>query len=1740
MGVLVNLARNYKIKCECHPMKSSSHRKWIAKNLLAAKPKSARIHVEELEGRWVPASVPPGNYSGNINQNTEFDQAGTYTINGNLTVSAGKTLTIGVTAGVNVVVNRDVIVTVAGTLNVSNPSSFAIVDSQTNINFGVTSGVQVSSGGSFSASNATFSRVGGANGLDSTRVKVDTGGNFAAKDSTFAWDQVVLSNNSTVNPGDITNDAFDGTLFVQAKYVPLLDTGNNKRFRDISFNAGSTTDATLTLAPIGTDISNQRYTFLSDFLVASGTIVNVAANSKVVINRLVNLTVAGALNVESPSLFAVVEGRNNVNSGGTTGIQVSSGGSIAISNATLSRVNNTNDLDTTRVLVDSGGRFSAKDSKFEWDRVALSNDITLNPDGITNNAFDGTLAVQAKLVSILDVGNNKRFQDVNINGGSTTDVTLTLKPLGVDTTNQQFVFPANFTVAAGTTLDVLADSKVVIDRSNITVVGALTVTKPTLFAIVDSQNNVNFGVTSGVQINSGGSFSATKTIFSRLNGANSVDNTRILVNTGGQLIARGSSFNIDQVVLGNGSRADAQFNFFNTSFLVNSGTVISNNAVRNNDFSPVAVVASGATGSTIDLTNNYWGSTVNAVIDALITDQKDTAALPLVNYLAVLPNRPVNTQAATPAPIDFAPATATSIPLSATLTSPTSSGPANVTSGTITFRLLQGVTLFGTAVTVNVVGGVANATYILPAGTAAGTYIVEATYNGSGSFGVSIDNTQTLIVNPIAQTITFNAPAPVTFGVTSINLTANSDSGLAIIYSIVSGPGTVSGNTVTITGAGSIILLATQPGNGNFLVAASVQRTFVVNKAAQTITFNAPAPTAFANNLTINLSGISTVPGLPVSFVVVSGPGTISGTTLSVTGVGSIVVRATQSGNINYLAASNIDRTFVINQASQTITFTAPAPVTFAPGLTVNLSASAGSSLGVIFSVVSGPGTLAGNVLTISGAGSVVVQANQPGNANFTAATAVQQTVIVNLGSQTITFTTPAPSTFAPGLTVNLNATGGVSGNAVIYSVVSGPGTVSGSVLTITSAGNIVVNANQTGNANFNAATLVQSTVTVNKAVQTIVFATPQPVTFALGLTIDLIATGGITGNPVSFTLVSGPGTLSGTVLTVTGAGDIVVRADQAGNGNYLDATISRTFAITPLSQTIAFAALPPVGFASGITVDLNATGGASGNAVTFRVVSGPGAISNNILTVTGAGDIVVQADQAGGGNFSAAVAVNQTLTVNKATQTIAFAAPVGTLPFGTAPQTLTGNSNSTLAVTFTVISGPGTIVGNTLTITGAGLIVVEASQAGDANFTPAVSVQQTFTIDKLAQTIAFAPLSPVSFTFGRTVPLIASGGASGVAVLFNVVSGPGTVSGNVLTITGSGEIVVRADQAGDANYTAATSVLQNLSVTRPTESLVGVSQFAVGSDAGGSNVTLFNADKSVRFSVTAFPGFTGGVRTVSADFNGDGVADLIIGTGPGRATQVRILDGKSLAELFSVDPFEASFTGGVYVSAGDVTGDGIPDLAITPDEGGGPRVDIYSGAVGFPKLTAFFGIDDTSFRGGARSAIADMTGDGVADLIVVAGFGGGPRVAAFDGKSLTGTPVKIFGDFFAFEQALRNGIFVTAGDINGDGFADLIAGGGPGGGPRVLAFDGKSLLTNEYVNLANFFGGDVNSRGGIRVAVKNLDGDTKADLVVGSGAGAGSRVTGYLGANIAASGTPTTQFDFDSISGFTGGVFVG
>jgi ELWxxDGT repeat protein len=262
------------------------------------------------------------------------------------------------------------------------------------------------------------------------------------------------------------------------------------------------------------------------------------------------------------------------------------------------------------------------------------------------------------------------------------------------------------------------------------------------------------------------------------------------------------------------------------------------------------------------------------------------------------------------------------------------------------------------------------------------------------------------------------------------------------------------------------------------------------------------------------------------------------------------------------------------------------------------------------------------------------------------------------------------------------------------------------------------------------------------------------------------------------------------------------------------------------------------------------------------------------------------------------------------------------------------------------------------------------------------------------------------------------------------------------------------------------------------------------------NQVTVRDADDSVVASLPLSGDFARNAE-VAVGANAAGEAVLAIGTGPGTASHVRLYTGG--AQVGELDPFEASFLGGVYVAKGDLDGDGEPETIISPNLGGGPRVIVLDGKTNAVRFD-FFGIDDPAFRGGARCSAGDVNGDGVADLIVAAGFQGGPRVSVYDGRSIiAGSPVKLFNDFFAFEQSLRNGIFVAVGDVDGDGYADIVAGGGPGGGPRVFAISGYDLLQSggaTLTSLANFFAGDDTNRTGVRVAVKNQNGDGRADIV--------------------------------------------
>ena len=307
--------------------------------------------------------------------------------------------------------------------------------------------------------------------------------------------------------------------------------------------------------------------------------------------------------------------------------------------------------------------------------------------------------------------------------------------------------------------------------------------------------------------------------------------------------------------------------------------------------------------------------------------------------------------------------------------------------------------------------------------------------------------------------------------------------------------------------------------------------------------------------------------------------------------------------------------------------------------------------------------------------------------------------------------------------------------------------------------------------------------------------------------------------------------------------------------------------------------------------------------------------------------------------------------------------------------------------------------------------------------------------------------------------------------------------------------------------------------------------------------------------SVSPFGAIAAEVRTAFGDVNGDGIDDLVAITGPGVPVRFVAISGADFATVLvaQTDPFGGNFTGGGFAAAGDIDRDGKADMVFTPDQGGGPRVVIFDDLNEAARLRAsFFGIADAAFRGGARVAVGDINFDRSADVVIAAGPGGGPRVAIYDGRALLQagtTPQNLLGsDFFVFPNAdlLRDGVYVAVGDIDSDGFGDLIVGAGDGGGPRVLVLGGrliatKNLAAAQTTPVENFFFGDPNGRAGVRVAAKSNGIGTRAEVVAATGRNLPSRVRVYTNGTPVANVEPTPFQEIDPYGRvMADGVYVG
>src|SRR5581483_7976664 len=255
-------------------------------------------------------------------------------------------------------------------------------------------------------------------------------------------------------------------------------------------------------------------------------------------------------------------------------------------------------------------------------------------------------------------------------------------------------------------------------------------------------------------------------------------------------------------------------------------------------------------------------------------------------------------------------------------------------------------------------------------------------------------------------------------------------------------------------------------------------------------------------------------------------------------------------------------QSFAVGKGSQTISFTSTAPVgASVGGPTYTVTATATSGLAVTFTIdatATSVCSISGSAVSFIGAGTCVIDANQAGNANYNPAPQAQQSFAVAKGSQTISFTSTAPSgaTFG-GATYTVTATA-TSALAVAFTIDASATSVcsiSGSTVSFLAVGTCVIDANQPGNANWNAAPQAQQSFAVAKGDQTISFTSTAPVgAFVGGPTYTVTATANPSGLPVTFTVdatATSVCALSGSTVSFTAAGTCVLDANQAGNANY-------------------------------------------------------------------------------------------------------------------------------------------------------------------------------------------------------------------------------------------------------------------------------------------------------------------------------------------------------------------------------------------------------------------------------------------------------------------------------------------------------------------------------------------------------------------------------------------------------------
>ena len=609
----------------------------------------------------------------------------------------------------------------------------------------------------------------------------------------------------------------------------------------------------------------------------------------------------------------------------------------------------------------------------------------------------------------------------------------------------------------------------------------------------------------------------------------------------------------------------------------------------------------------------------------------------------------------------------------------------------------------------------------------------------------------------------------------------------------------------------------------------------------------------------------------------------------------------------------------MVNGEPRTVTITVappPAPVITSPAIAsgvfnspfgyqiaaTNSPTSYGAApLAMNTSVDTMTGLISGTPMT-TGTFMVTVSATNAGGTGM-------QVVEVTIGpaNQTIAFGVQGGQTFSPNGVFALNPVATASsGLAVAYSsLTSAVCSISGTTVTMLTAGNCGIAANQLGDANYNAALQVARVIVISATAPgapTIGTATPGDAVGAIAFTPPANNGGSaITGYTATCT-ASGQTTRTGSASTspisvgtmalpmVNGVPySCTVFATNAVGNSIDSAAVNVTPTATPVPPAFTNSAATTFTILSAGAFNVTATGtpapsiSLTGGTLPMNVTFPGGTGSASLSGTPASGTVGTHMLTFTATNGSGSVMQSFVLTVQKASQSISFTGPASQ-PFTSSTIPLSASATSGLTVTFTSNTPSAcTVSGTTLTLLTVGTCSITASQAGSANYNAATSVTQGFNVSQATQTITFLAQTTPSrnFVAGTTFPInpVATASSGLTASHSSTTTGICTVLGTTVTMVAPGTCILAANQSGSANYLPASQVTQNVSLNATAP---GAPTIGAGTPGNGQATIAFTAPANNGGSA-----ITGYIATCNAGgFTGNAMTSPVVVTGLTNSTQ--------------------------------------------------------------------------------------------------------------------------------------------------------------------------------------------------------------------------------------------------------------